>query len=571
LPPIISLVTGTYNRINALKDMVASFRFSAGIGLPYEIVLVDGGSTDGTIAWCKAQPDVVLIEQGELLGAVKAFNAGFAVASGKYVLIGNDDILFRDESVQAAVAFLEDDDTVGIGCFYQDRDRKEGDYYVSGMGGLLNGKPVTVNYGQVCIVPRWLGDYVGWWGDYAFTYSGDNELSANVLEKGYQVLPVPNACIHDIRIDDELRKANKGDGKYVNGTHPDSAKWYAKWNQGTVVGPKISTKRFQLPPEEYQTKNRQLRLLYAPIYEPGNAIQHQTKHGLRDALAKKFLVTEVDYVSSPLLIYDVACMFQPDIILTQFHDTSVWNADMVAELRKEHPSARLINWNGDYFPENFLNSKYMTMMQKFDLTTFVTTDVAQQYDSWNIPWRYWQIGYEESKAKPLASTPKHDVLFLGNSHYSFRVALGKTLVNLRKEGINVGLYGDWDKSYRPNGYNLYNFDDGQRLYMNCKITVSDGRPHAAGFVSNRLFQALYSGALVCQQYFDGYEELLGLKDGKHLIIYHETEELPGLIRKWLADDKGRQKIAKAGQKFVIKNHSFDNRVEELSSWLAELR
>ena len=567
MPITVSLVSGTFNRINALKEMVASFRASIGLGLAYEIVLVDGGSTDGTIAWCKVQSDVVLVEQGELLGAVKAFNAGFKVASGKYVVIGNDDIEFKDESVQAAVACMEDDDTIGIGCFYQDRDRAEGDYYVSGMGGLLNGKPVTVNYGQVCIVPRWLGNYVGWWGTEYKTYAGDNELSANVWEKGYKVVPVPNACIHDIRIDDELRKANQGDGKYVNGTHPDSAKWVAKWNHGNVVGPVVSTKRFRLPPEEYRSKNRQLRLLYAPIYEQYNVMQHQTKHGLRDALTKKFLVTEVDYINSPLLIYDVACMFQPDIILTQFHDVSVWNASMVEDLRKEYPKAKFVNWNGDYFPENFFNLKYMTMMQQFDLATFVTTDVGQRYDLWKIPWKYWQIGYEESSAKPLKSTPKHDVLFLGNGHYPFRITLGKTLISMRKEGVNVGLYGRWDNVYKPSGNNLYNFDDGQRLYMNCKLTISDGRPHANGFVSNRLFQAMYAGAFVLQQAFDGYEDLLGLKDGKHLIIYHETAELPGLIRKWLADDQGRQKIAKAGQKFVIKNHSFDSRVEQLMGWL----
>ena len=58
---MISLVSGTYNRLPLLKRMVASARQSAA-DLPLEIVLVDGGSTDGTIAWCKSQPDIVLIE-----------------------------------------------------------------------------------------------------------------------------------------------------------------------------------------------------------------------------------------------------------------------------------------------------------------------------------------------------------------------------------------------------------------------------------------------------------------------------------------------------------------------------
>ena len=68
---MISVVTGTYNRFAMLQRMVASARRSVST-LPIEIIVVDGGSTDGTQAWCKTHPDIVLIEQGELLGACKA-------------------------------------------------------------------------------------------------------------------------------------------------------------------------------------------------------------------------------------------------------------------------------------------------------------------------------------------------------------------------------------------------------------------------------------------------------------------------------------------------------------------
>ena len=100
---IISVVSGTYNRLKYLTQMVASVRLSVGVGIPYEIIIVDGGSTDGTIQWCRMQDDIVLIEQGKLLGAVKAFNAGFAIARGKYTIPANDDILFVNESIRCAI------------------------------------------------------------------------------------------------------------------------------------------------------------------------------------------------------------------------------------------------------------------------------------------------------------------------------------------------------------------------------------------------------------------------------------------------------------------------------------
>ena len=56
----VSVVSGTYNRLSRLKAMVNSVRSSVGVGIPYEIVLVDGGSTDGTLEWARAQSDIAL-------------------------------------------------------------------------------------------------------------------------------------------------------------------------------------------------------------------------------------------------------------------------------------------------------------------------------------------------------------------------------------------------------------------------------------------------------------------------------------------------------------------------------
>ena len=157
---LCSVVTGTYNRLPYLQGMIGSARISIGVGLQYEIIVVDGGSTDGTIEWCKSQVDIRLIEHGELLGAVKAFNDGAYAAKGDYVILANDDITFIDESIQAAVAFMQDHPEVGIGCFHQDRYGKS--WHIEIMTGILNGKPTNLYYGQVCIVQKWLGDKVGW-------------------------------------------------------------------------------------------------------------------------------------------------------------------------------------------------------------------------------------------------------------------------------------------------------------------------------------------------------------------------------------------------------------------------
>lgn len=557
--PLLSIVSGTYNRFQHMTKMVESVRLSIGVGISYEIVLVDGGSTDGTIEWCEQQSDIVLIKQGKLLGAVKAFQAGFEVAKGAYVVIGNDDIVYVDESIRTALAFMEDNPKVGIGCFYQDRYGKP--WHVEHMSVVVDGKQSHMPYGQVCIIPKELGDLAGWWGKDYHTYAGDNELSCNVLEIGFQVEPIPCACIHDSVAEDELRKANDG-GTLHEKPHPDSTAWVKKWTRKGLLGPVIP--HYQ----EQRIFDRQPRILYAPIYEKNFPIQHKSKRGLREALTRAgYIVSEVDYVDNPAYLYDAANAITPDIILTQVHDTAIYKPADIRLLKLEQPQAILINWNGDYFPQNFFNSDYMAMMKTYDLATFVTPDVGRRYDPLGIKWAYWQIGYEESVATPDKSTERFDVLFLGNGHYPFRVQLGEVLRSL--QNVSVGIYGTWPAKFQPNGRNLYDYDAGHKLYMAAKIAISDGRP-GTNFVSNRIFQSMYAGCFTLQQWFPTIYDMLDYQEGVHFVTYKETHELPELIKYWLAHDTERNKIAKAGQQQTLHKHSFDRRVEKFNKMIKEL-
>ena len=148
---MITVVSGTYNRLPLLKNMVASARQSAK-DLDLEIVLVDGGSTDGTLDWCKSQPDITLIEHGELRGAIKAYNDGCYASSGRYVVIGNDDITFDGDTIWRAHGFLVNNPEVGQAAFghrFQRRNNPD-QARVQGAFGYI--------YGQCCMTRRWLGD-----------------------------------------------------------------------------------------------------------------------------------------------------------------------------------------------------------------------------------------------------------------------------------------------------------------------------------------------------------------------------------------------------------------------------
>lgn len=127
----LSLVTGTFNRQKHLARMVDTFRANIPSFFEYEIIVVDGGSTDGTLEWASVQSDIKLIRHGALLGAIKAFCDGGFTAKGKYVLFANDDIEFLKGSVIPAIVYLEENLTCGAVAFSDNRNTV--DYQVQGM------------------------------------------------------------------------------------------------------------------------------------------------------------------------------------------------------------------------------------------------------------------------------------------------------------------------------------------------------------------------------------------------------------------------------------------------------
>lgn len=580
----LSVVTGTYNRLPHLQRMVDSVRKSIGTGISYEIVLVDGGSDkDNTIEWCKTQKDIVLIEQGKLLGAIKAFNEGLYAARGRYCVVGNDDVLYLDETLPTALAFMQDHPEVGCGCFYQDRDHP-GQWDLSYMPAVMNGKQMRHVYGQVCIVPKWLGDEVGWWGNFRNlrTYGGDNNLSSFILERGFEVTGIPCACISDLKVEDELRAINnerlQRSHPRGNEGHPDSNAWGRHWtHRNGTCGPIIKMDG----PDTQSPLEQKTRTLYLPVYEQGHPIQKGQKRGLRDALARYGLVYEMDWLQIAAdrggaymidYVMDMIEAWNPHVLLTQIHtpDPNMFNAGAVDRIRKEFPDLMWVNWNGDYHPEDLLSNQNVQMAKRFDLQCTVTTMVRDVYTKSGVSWMYWQIGFEDSNVDSTSDTPRHDILFLANGYSRPRIELAKLL---QSSSYDVGIYGSWGKGVTPKGSNLYNFDAGARLYRAAKLSIGDNQwgDRAVGFVSNRLFQALGAGgALLMHQHVPGLDTLLGLKDGEHYVEWTTLDDLKNKVQYWLhpSHEAERRELADAGRDYAHMHLSFDARVRELMEIVA---
>lgn len=100
----LTIVVPTFNRHAMLVEAITSLRAQS--LQPWEIIVVDGGSGDGTIEWVEAQKDIALV-RGPDRGAYDAFNKGIAKATGEIIGILNSDDLYPKGALEAVMTAFE--------------------------------------------------------------------------------------------------------------------------------------------------------------------------------------------------------------------------------------------------------------------------------------------------------------------------------------------------------------------------------------------------------------------------------------------------------------------------------
>lgn len=102
----LSIIIVNFNTKDVTRACLDSIRKWSG-GVPWEIVMVDNGSTDGSVEMLKAYPGITLILNKKNLGFAKANNKGIRVAKGKYILLLNSDTEIRQDSIQTMLRFMD--------------------------------------------------------------------------------------------------------------------------------------------------------------------------------------------------------------------------------------------------------------------------------------------------------------------------------------------------------------------------------------------------------------------------------------------------------------------------------
>lgn len=172
----------------------------------------------------------------------------------------------------------------------------------------------------------------------------------------------------------------------------------------------------------------------------------------------------------------------------------------------------------------------------------------------------------EARFFPVEPNPELEahLLFLGNSRQQRRPAVDWA-VELGADLTIVGQH--WDGLVPETFVRAEHHPNSLlgELYASADIVLSDhwADMAAIGFISNRVFDALASGAFVIS------DAVLGMADvfGDAVPVFHSKEELGELLARFGADPAARRRLADKGMRIVRAEHTFTARADAIMAVL----
>jgi len=190
---VLSIVIGTFNRLDLLRQCLSAL--IGKVHVEHEIVVVDAGSTDGTIDYLRDLQGVNLLLDGQRLGQARSLNRVFKNIKSKYICWLSDDNVVRPGILELSVSILEKDPRIGMVAL-KVKDVKGHNTSLPYIGGFWPSGILTCNQG---LLPTRILNHLGGFDDDFRDYGIDADLTARVLMEGYKVVFTKSIAIHHFR------------------------------------------------------------------------------------------------------------------------------------------------------------------------------------------------------------------------------------------------------------------------------------------------------------------------------------------------------------------------------------
>lgn len=194
-----------------------------------------------------------------------------------------------------------------------------------------------------------------------------------------------------------------------------------------------------------------------------------------------------------------------------------------------------------------------------DLVLHTTPEYIPRYLADGHPAVFWPFGSDPELFTP-AATKRFDVCFVGNN-YGWRATL---IRDLERAGIRVECFGS--------GFQNGHIDAARvaEVFGQSRIVLGVGTvAHSRRIVTLKLrdFDGPMSGSLYMTTENADLRELFAV--GQEIEMYRTPAECIALIKRYLADDEARERIAAAGRRRALRDHPWEQRIHQAFQWLGQ--
>lgn len=189
----LSILIGTMNRLPILKKTLEAL--AGGVKAPHEIIVIDAGSTDGTLEYLRQLNGITLVNDGRLIGQAKSLNRVIRSLNSRFMCWLSDDNVVIEGMLDEAIQVLQNDIQVGmVSLKVMDITGHFSDV-LPYIGGIWSG---ILNCNQGMLSTRLMQELGGFDEEFR-DYGIDIDLTARVLLAGYKVVFTKKVAIHHYR------------------------------------------------------------------------------------------------------------------------------------------------------------------------------------------------------------------------------------------------------------------------------------------------------------------------------------------------------------------------------------
>lgn len=211
--PRIAVLTVTYNAAAFLENFLASLMAVDQGGLDVEVVLIDNGSTDGSVDWVREHYPQVRVLENDENNYTRALNLGIAGTDSDYVVITNNDATMHVDWLAGLLEVIQSDDSIGAvqsKILFADTNKINSvgveeieHFYFRDIGfddddSVRYDRPAEREYvtgGSVMFRRRCLED-VGTWDEEFIMFMEDVDYSARCRESGWKLWYAPRSILY---------------------------------------------------------------------------------------------------------------------------------------------------------------------------------------------------------------------------------------------------------------------------------------------------------------------------------------------------------------------------------------